>query len=30
MIRKGQIKGVAKGDIRTQVELVSQIFGFAA
>ena len=27
MIRKGQILGVEKGDIRTQVEFVSQIFG---
>ncbi len=30
MIRKGQIKGVAKGDISAQVEFVSQIFGVAA
>lgn len=30
MIRKGQIPGVAKGDIRAQVEFVSQIFGIAA
>ena len=29
MIRKGQIQGVAKGDIRTQAEFVSQIFGVA-
>ena len=28
--RKGQIQGVAKGDIRAQVEFVSQIFGIAA
>jgi len=30
MIRKGQIKGVAKGDISAQVEFLSQIFGVAA
>jgi hypothetical protein len=30
MIRKGQIQGVAKGDIRAQTEFVSQIFGVAA
>lgn len=30
MIRKGQIKGVAKGDIRSQVEFLYQIFGVAA
>lgn len=29
-IRKGQIFGVAKGDIRSQVKFVSQIFGVAA
>lgn len=27
MIRKGQVQGVEKGDIGTQVELVSQLFG---
>jgi transposase-like protein len=30
MIRKGQILGVEKGDILTQVEFVSQVFGVAA
>lgn len=30
MIRKRQIKGVAKGDIRAQTEFVCQIFGVAA
>lgn len=30
MIRKGQIQGVAKGDITAQVEFVSQIFGVVA
>ena len=30
MIRKGQIQGVEKGDVRAQVEFVSQIFGVAA
>jgi transposase-like protein len=30
MLRKGQVQGVAKGDIRAQVEFVSQIFGIAA
>ena len=30
MVRKGQIQGVAKGDIRTQTEFVSQLFGVAA
>ena len=30
MMRKGQIQGVAKGDIRAQVEFLSQIFGVAA
>ena len=30
MIRKGQINGVEKGDVRAQVEFVSQIFGVAA
>ena len=29
MIRKGQVQGVAKGDVRTQLELVSQLFGVA-
>ncbi len=29
-IRKGQILGIEKGDIRSQVEFVSQIFGVAA
>ncbi len=30
MLRKGQVQGVTKGDIRAQVEFVSQIFGIAA
>lgn len=30
MIRKGQIHGVEKGDIRAQVGFVSQIFGVTA
>jgi len=30
MIRKGQVQGVEKGDVRAQVELVSQIFGVIA
>lgn len=30
MLRKGQVQGVAKGDIRVQVEFVSQMFGVAA
>lgn len=29
-IRKGQIQGVAKGDILAQAEFLSQIFGVAA
>jgi len=29
-IRKGQLQGVAKGDILGQVEFLSQIFGVAA
>ena len=30
MIRKGQLQGVAKGDIRSQVTLVAQLFGLVA
>ncbi len=30
MIRKGQVQGVEKGDVRAQIEFVSQIFGLAA
>ncbi len=30
MVRKGQIQGVEKGDIKAQVEFVSKIFGVAA
>jgi transposase-like protein len=30
MIRKGQVQGVEKGDVRAQVEFLSQIFGVAA
>ena len=29
MIRKGQVQGVKKGDVRAQVEFVSQLFGIA-
>jgi transposase-like protein len=29
MIRKGQVHGVKKGDVRTSIELVSQLFGIA-
>jgi transposase-like protein len=30
MIRKGQVQGIAQGDIQAQVEFVSRIFGIAA
>ena len=30
MIRKGQVKGVSKGDILAQVELINHLFGIAA
>ncbi|GHO71572.1 hypothetical protein KSC_104640 [Ktedonobacter sp. SOSP1-52] len=30
MIRKGQLQGVAKGDVRSQVALVAQLFGVIA
>ncbi len=30
MIRKGQVVGVEKGDIKGQVEFVAQIFAVAA
>jgi IS6 family transposase len=29
MIRKGQVQGVAKGDVKGQVELVARLFGAA-
>lgn len=29
MLRKGQVKGVKKGDVRASIELVSQLFGIA-
>ncbi len=29
MIRKGQVQGVKKGDVRGSIELVSQLFGIA-
>lgn len=29
MTRKGQVQGVEKGDVRAQVEFVSQLFGIA-
>ncbi|GHO97420.1 IS6 family transposase [Reticulibacter mediterranei] len=30
MIRKGQLRGVAKGDVRSQMALISELFGVAA
>ena len=30
MLRKGQVQGVERGDVRAQVEFVSQIFGLVA
>ena len=30
MIRKGQVEGVERGDVRAQVEFVAQIFGVIA
>jgi hypothetical protein len=30
MKSKGQVQGVEKGDVRAQVELVSQLFGLVA
>ncbi|GHO90295.1 hypothetical protein KSF_003430 [Reticulibacter mediterranei] len=30
MLRKGQLQGVEKGDVRSQVELVAKLFGAAA
>jgi transposase, IS6 family len=30
MIRKGQVEGVERGDVRAKVEFVSQIFGVIA
>jgi transposase-like protein len=30
MLRKGQVEGIAKRDIRAQVEFVSQVFGVAS
>jgi transposase-like protein len=29
MIRKGQVQGLKKGDVRASIELVSQLFGIA-
>jgi transposase-like protein len=29
MLRKGQVHGVDKGDVRASIELVSQLFGIA-
>lgn len=29
IIRQGQVQGVAKGDVRASIELVSQLFGIA-
>jgi transposase-like protein len=30
VIRKGQLQGVAKGDVRSQIALISTLFGVAA
>jgi len=30
MLRKGQVQGVEKGEVRAQVEFVSQVFGLVA
>ncbi len=30
MTQKGQVKGVSKGDILAQVELINRLFGIAA
>jgi hypothetical protein len=30
MVRKGQVKGVDKGDILAQVYLINRVFGLAA
>jgi transposase-like protein len=30
MMRKGQLQGVKKGDVRGQIELVAKLFGVAA
>jgi len=30
MIRKGQVQGVGKGDVKGQVALVAKLFGVAA
>jgi len=30
MIRKGQMQGVVKGDVRSQMALISTLFGVAA
>jgi IS6 family transposase len=30
MMRKGQLQGVDKGDIRSQIALVNKLFGMAA
>jgi len=30
MIRKGQLRGVAKGDVRGQIALVAKLFGVVA
>jgi hypothetical protein len=30
MMRKGQVEGIEKGNVRAQVEFVSQIFGLVA
>jgi hypothetical protein len=30
MLRKGQIEGLAKGDVLTQNQVINQLFGLAA
>jgi hypothetical protein len=30
MMRKGQLQGVEKGDVRGQVELIAKLFGVVA
>jgi molybdopterin-binding protein len=29
MLRKGQVQGIEKGNVRASIELVSQLFGIA-
>ena len=30
MIRKGQVQGIPKGDVKSQVRLIAQLFGAVA